>query len=107
MPRDSAITRLAHRGFLIVAPMILAGAVPATVAFAQLSDVKGSKDHPMMSRYTRVRHHRTPLSEVRSGNQGVFELARSQRVEGRVTRVLYLGPLDRSLLEIVRNHELE
>ena len=36
-----------------------------------------------------------------------FEPAKSQRVEGRVTRILYVGPPDRSPLEIVRNYELE
>ncbi len=41
------------------------------------------------------------------GTHPTFEPAKSQRVEGRATRILYVGPQDRSPLEIVRNYELE
>ena len=46
------------------------------------------------------------LKRLRVG-ENIFELAKSQPVEGRVTRILYVGPPDRSPLEIMRNYELE
>jgi OmpA-OmpF porin, OOP family len=49
-----------------------------------------------------------PLDVLRRAADGkTFEPSRSQRVEGTVTRILYVGPPDRSPLEIVRNYELE
>ena len=50
--------------------VVLFGLSPGA-ALAQLSDVKGSKDHPMVSR-------------------------KSQKVEGRATRILYVGPQEGS-----------
>ena len=44
---------------------------------------------------------------VRGGTRASFEPAKSQRIEGRVTRILYVGPPARSPLEIVRNYEVE
>ena len=98
--------------------VVLVGVSTSPAAFAQLADVKGSKDHPMVSRYAgsiiigydfrKFDEFVIPLGPVkRVAKQGASELSKSQRVEGRVTRILYLGPLDRSPLEIVRNYELE
>jgi OmpA-OmpF porin, OOP family len=103
---------------------ILLGA--AVSALAQVSDVKGSKDHPLVSRYAgsviigydfrKFDEFVIPLGVLKragdrpaagGGSQPVFEPAKTQRVEGRVTRILYVGPPDRSPLEIVRNYELE
>jgi OOP family OmpA-OmpF porin len=100
-------------------------AVSPRTALAQLSDVKGSKDHPLVSRYAGSiiigydfrkfdefviplgELKRTPGDQAGSGSGGSFEPARSQRVEGRATRILYVAPQERSPLEIVRNYELE
>lgn len=89
-------------------------------ALAQLSDVKGSKDHPLVSRYggsviigydfRKFDEFTIPLGVLRrtgGGTPPALEPVSSRRVEGRVTRILYVGPRERSPLEIVRNYELE
>lgn len=115
-----------HRHYAaMVMVTILIGAPPA--ALAQLSDVRGSKDHPMVSRYAgsviigydfrKFDEFVIPLGELKrtprgrpaagGGTEATFEPTKSQRVEGRITRILYVGPAERSPLEIVRNYELE
>jgi outer membrane protein OmpA-like peptidoglycan-associated protein len=85
----------------------------------QLTDVKGSKDHPMVSRYTgsviigydfrKFDEFVLPLAAVKRMDvtKPAVEPTKSQRVEGAVTRILYIAPEDRSPLEIVRNYEVE
>jgi hypothetical protein len=50
-----------------------------------------------------------PLGVLRrtAGTRVTLEPTKSQEVEGRATRILYVGPQERSPLEIVRNYELE
>lgn len=101
--------------------VVLFGLSPRA-ALAQLSDVKGSKDHPMVSRYAgsviigydfrKFDEFVIPLGVLtRAGGRLAagpsLEPIKSQRVEGRVTRILYVGPQERSPLEVVRNYELE
>ena len=94
--------------------------VPATAAAgAQLQDVKGSKDHPVVSRYAgstvigyQVRdfdEFELPLGPVQrvEGAGIVVEPTKSQRLEGRHTRILYVAPAERSPLEVLRNYEGE
>ena len=121
---DHRSFRPAHWTFAVIAAVLFE--VSPRVALAQLSDVKGSKDHPMVSRYSgsviigydfrKFDEFVIPLGALkRSGERPAagggfsptFEPAKSQRVEGRATRILYVGPPDRSPLEIVRNYELE
>jgi len=47
----SPVKRLLHSGPAAMVVILLTGALSPPAAFAQLSDVKGSKDHPMVSRY--------------------------------------------------------
>ena len=102
---------------VIVAALFL---VTPRAALAQLSDVKGSKDHPMVSRYAgsiiigydfrKFDEFVIPLGVLRRAagvTRVTLEPAKSQKVEGRATRILYVGPQERSPLEIVRNYELE
>ena len=98
--------------------VVLFGLSPGA-ALAQLSDVKGSQDHPMVSRYAgsviigydfrKFDEFVIPLGVLTrvGGTRPTLEPTKSQRVEGRVTRILYVGPQDRSPLEVVRNYELE
>ena len=99
----------------VIAIFVFGVAAPAR---AQLSDVKGSSDHPMVSRYAgsviigydlrKFDEFVIPLGVLkRTGNPPTFAPARNQRVEGKVTRILYVGRPERSPLEIVRNYELE
>jgi OOP family OmpA-OmpF porin len=115
-----------HRGAFCAVVTLLLGAASPPPAFAQLQDVRGSKDHPMVSRYAgsviigydfrKFDEFVLPLGALKrtgerpaagGGFSPTFEPDTSQRVEGRATRILYVGPPDRSPLEIVRNYELE
>ncbi len=83
----------------------------ATAARAQEADVEGSKDHPLISRYTGsvIRQYSMkdfdeytlPLGKMRGDN----ELAKSQHLEGRLTRIKYESPAGRAALEVFRNYE--
>ena len=76
-------------------------------ALAQLSDVKGSKDHPMVSRYAgsviigydfrKFDEFVIPLGALKrtgerpaagGGSRPTFEPDKTQRVEGKATRIL-------------------
>jgi OmpA-OmpF porin, OOP family len=87
---------------------------------AQLRDMTGSQDHPLISRYAgsiiladdsrEFDEFVIPLGPIRrldtvSGIE--IEPTESQRVEGRVTRILYVAPENRSPLEVLRNYEQE
>ena len=101
-------------GLLIL--LLVPGAAAAGV---QLQDVKGSKDHPVVSRYAgstvigyQIRDFDEfvlPLGPVQrvEGAGIVVEPTKSQRLEGRHTRILYVAPADRSPLEVLRNYEGE
>jgi OOP family OmpA-OmpF porin len=91
----------------------------APEAFAQLTDAKGSKDHPMISRYAgsviigydvrKFDEFVLPLGPVQKAEDlgGDVTPTKSQPVEGRVTRLLYVAPENRSPLEVFRNYEQE
>jgi OmpA-OmpF porin, OOP family len=95
-------------------------AAGAEGAFAQLSDVAGSKDHPAIKRYEgsiiigydfrKFGDMNVLLGPVKSGGPGkrnVLTPTKSLRVEGQTTRILYVAPEGRSPLEVVRNYQLE
>jgi OmpA-OmpF porin, OOP family len=100
-------------------PSILAGQTTDDPA-GGLSDVEGSKDHPMIKRYEGsiiigYQYHRFSdaevlLGPVKGGGPGEINHltpTKSRRVEGQVTRLLYVAPEDRSPLEVLRNYEQE
>jgi outer membrane protein OmpA-like peptidoglycan-associated protein len=85
---------------------------------AQLQDMTGSQDHPLISRYAGsiiLAHDARefdefviPLGPIRrlDTERGIeVEATESQRVEGKVTRILYVAPANRSPLEVLRNYE--
>jgi OOP family OmpA-OmpF porin len=85
---------------------------------AQSADVTGSKDPALIKRYEGSRiigyDFRKfdqfdvvlgPIQRARSGSD--YAPAKSQRVEGQVTRILYAAPEGRSPLEVLRNYEQE
>jgi outer membrane protein OmpA-like peptidoglycan-associated protein len=90
----------------------------APEARAQLRDMTGSQDHPMISRYEgstiladdirEFDEFVLPLGPVRRldtvGGVGV-EPSESRRIEGKLTRILYVAPAGRSPLEVLRNYE--
>ena len=82
----------------------------APLAAAQDGDVEGSKDHPLISRY--------PGSVIKSylakefdeftlplGKTGEQKFAKSQQLEGKITRIVYAAPQGRSVLEVFRNYQ--
>lgn len=91
----------------------------ASVAHAQGKDVEGSKDHPLISRFAgsiikyydvkQFDEYILPLGKavMERGERGrqVFNLTESKRLEGKVTRIFYEAPEDRSPLEIFRSYE--
>ena len=72
--------------------------------------MKGSKDHPLISRYPgsvikeymqkEYDEFALPLGKV---NRGKFE--KTQHLEGKVTHIIYEPPVGRSTLEVFRNYE--
>jgi OOP family OmpA-OmpF porin len=81
----------------------------------QPKDVAGSKDNPLISRYKgsyiigyeqrAFEEFTLPLGkQVRSHTESE-PLAKTQRVEGKHTRILYVLPEERSSLEVFRNYE--
>src|SRR5687768_1823934 len=85
---------------------------------AQLSDVAGSKDHPMIKRYEGsvvigydfrkfgdVDLLTGPVKGAGPGKRNVLTPTKTQRVEGETTRILYVGPEGRSPIEVLRNYE--
>ncbi len=112
----------------LLSSIILTGAVLAIEG-----DVKGSQDHPLITRYTgsfiigyeSVEFDeyiltlgdiiKEPLEEgeilpegaVKAGSFNLRRPVKYQVVEGRVTKVTYLAPEERSVLEVYRNYENE
>lgn len=101
--------------FLFLVIVIAVLIIGPITALAQEKDVQGSKDHPMLSRY--------PGSIIREYwvkefdefalplGKGLFKegkdyLEKSERLEGKVTYIMYLPPKERSGLEIFRNYEM-
>jgi len=77
---------------------------------AQQQDVRGSKDHPLISRYpgSFIKEYlqkdfdefNLPLGKL---TKGKFE--KTQHLGGKVTRILYQAPAGRSVTEVFRNYE--
>jgi OOP family OmpA-OmpF porin len=93
---------------VLVACLLLGLSAP--FAAAQNEDVEGSKDHPLISRYpgSVITHYLTkdfdeltlPLSKVIDQ-----KFAKSQHLEGKITRIIYVAPEGRSVLEVFRNYQ--
>ena len=83
-----------------------------SIAFAQDKDIEGSKDHPLISRFPgsiiilynvkKFDEYILPLGKLDEERK----LSKSQRLEGKITRIQYKAPEGRSTLEIYRNYEL-
>jgi OmpA-OmpF porin, OOP family len=104
-----------------VLPLALS-ALPASVhaQSPQLSDVKGSKDPAAIKRYEgsviigykfgkfdEFTFLVGPLTRSTASSGPALVPSKVQRVEGRYTRLLYVGPEGRSPLEVVRNYQQE
>jgi OOP family OmpA-OmpF porin len=89
--------------------IVMLVALAASSLVAQQKDVEGSKDHPLISRYpgsviteysaTEFEQYTLPLGKLEQDHW-----AKSQQLEGKLTRVHYETPIGRSTLEVFRNY---
>ncbi|MEA2005910.1 MAG: DUF4892 domain-containing protein [Acidobacteriota bacterium] len=96
----------------IVFSLLCVVLLATSVAFAQDKDIEGSKDHPLISRFAgavityydvkKFDEYILPLGKLDKERK----LSKSQRLEGKITRIQYKAPEGRSTLEIYRNYEL-
>jgi OmpA-OmpF porin, OOP family len=102
----------------VVAAGALLVAVSSRGVRAQDADIKGSKDHPVVSRYAgsviigyevrKFDEFQLPLGPVTFEVQPPrYVAARREKAEGRITRILYVAPPQRTTLEVLRNYEQE
>ena len=88
-----------------------------TVSAAYAEDISGSSDHPMVSRYegsSIVDYDFREFDEYEillgktardPEDPGSVTVEASENLEGKVTRISYYLPEDRSTLEVFRNYE--
>jgi OmpA-OmpF porin, OOP family len=94
---------------------LMAGLWCTTLVGAQPKelDAKGGKDHPLITRYAGswlIAYGIKPFEEVDiplsyEAEKGSYKLVKTQHLEGEITRIAYLAPLGRSVLEVQRNYE--
>jgi outer membrane protein OmpA-like peptidoglycan-associated protein len=94
------------RRTLRLLPLLLAFA-PAFAAHA--NDVKGSKDHPLLTRFSGASinaYAQVDYDEARLPNKPIeYNYKDMASAEGRITRIGYTIPGGRSTLEVGRNYE--
>jgi OmpA-OmpF porin, OOP family len=82
----------------------------ASFAAAQDQDMEGSKDHPLISRYpgTFIKDYVTREFDeftLPLGKTSDLKFAKSQHLEGKITRIVYTAPAGRSVLEVFRSYQ--
>lgn len=95
------------------AVVAITGCLAASAAAAQ--DIKGGKDHPLLPRYEGseiIRYdtdafvdHPFLIAPVKGPGGLEKSKASAETLEGRRTRIIYRGPVNRSSLEVFRNYE--
>jgi OmpA-OmpF porin, OOP family len=90
---------------------LFAVAAVASGGAAQEKDIRDGRDHPLISRYTGAfivgssetafDEFELPLGPAAAGGK----LTKSERLRGKRTRILYVGPPQRSTLEVFTNYE--
>jgi flagellar motor protein MotB len=105
------------REVLYVLAVAIASAAP--LASLQLKDVTDGRDHPIVSRYAgsvligyearEFDEFTLPLGPLQrvSTTPARYEPGKTERLEGRVTRLLYVAPPKRTPLEVLRSYEQE
>ena len=91
----------------VIAALIAGLACSIAIAQKMPADVAGGKDHPTLSRYAGswlVAQDQKDFDAV-TVPAGAKE-ADAVKLEGRITRLFYLAPAGKSVLEVQRNYEL-
>jgi len=83
----------------------------APFAVGQDQDAEGSKDHPLISRYPgsyiakylskEFDEFSLPMGPVDEENT----ITKNQHLEGKITRIVYVAPAGRTVLEVFRNYQ--
>ena len=83
----------------------------APFAVGQDQDAEGSKDHPLISRYPgsyiarylskEFDEFALPMGPVDEENK----ITKNQPLEGKITRIVYVAPAGRTVLEVFRNYQ--
>ena len=100
---------------MVVACLVGLSLLAPGSAFAQ-QDVKGSKDHPMLSRYEGaviIGYRTVEFDEyvlalgksVLDAKRNCCVLQKVQKLEGKITRILYKAPKGQTTLAVLRNYE--
>ena len=92
---------------LVVLTLLIAGFTASAAAQAPVTD------HPLISRYPGSEFDRLNPPSVKQFDELALPMGphvkgkftKSERVEGKVTRLVYANPKDRSTLEIFRNYQ--
>ncbi|MEN6617688.1 MAG: DUF4892 domain-containing protein [Syntrophorhabdus sp.] len=94
---------------------VFLGFIWVMAANAQIKDASGSRDYSLISRYKgsyiigyeqrSFDEFKLPLGKQVKVHTEVEPLAKVQRIEGKLTRILYVVPEARSSLEVYRNYE--
>ncbi len=94
--------------------VLLAGlmiGLSAPFAAAQDQDVEGSSDHPLISRYpgSYIAKYLTKEFDEFSLPRGPVNeentITKNQHLEGKITRIVYVAPAGRTVLEVFRNYQ--
>lgn len=90
-------------------------AMASGLALSAQSDIPGSKDHPLVSRYagsTIIDYFEknyegidVPTGPVITTRDGKYAWKSAERAEGQYTRIRYRGPAGRNSLEVFRNFQ--
>jgi len=95
--------------------MVITATLLLAAAATHAQDVKGGRDHPLVPRYEGaeiIRHGAQSFTDYRLFTQPARSFGGPAKnvdstilLEGRVTRITYRGPAERSSLEVFRNYE--
>jgi len=114
--------------FRLVLALALAALIPdqalAQVAAVPTQDIPNARDNPLLRRYDgsfivdyaqrAFEEFELPTAELKhvpgkkdARNNDVFAPTAAEALEGRLTRLVYVAPANRSPLEVIRNYEEE
>ncbi len=110
-PNGDTMTAMLRTSTLSVSLLVVAAGLGAQEG----EDSAGSEDHPLVTRYTGsfidgyevkdFASYTLPLGPAVADDAGGRSASESMTLEGKITRILYRNPAERSTLEIIRNYQ--